>query len=143
MDTMSASPRASSASATSGMLMRLLVITGTVTTSRSRRVAQLKAARGTMVATVGTRASCQPMPVLSKETPAACKASANARVSSQWLPCATKSSSEMRKMMRKSLPTTSRTRCTIANAKRCLASALPPQWSVRWLVCGARNWLIR
>ena len=76
-----------------------LVITGTLTTSRKRRVAQLKAARGTKVATVGMRASCQPMPVLSSETPAACKASANALTSSQLQPCSTKSSKEMRKMM--------------------------------------------
>ena len=64
IDTMSALPRANMASPTSGVLMRLEVITGMVNALRTLAVTQVKAARGTLVAMVGMRASCQPMPVL-------------------------------------------------------------------------------
>ena len=77
METMSASPLANTASAISGVLILLLVMTGTATASRSLRVAQLNAAGGTTVATVGMRASCQPMPELKIETPAFSRAFAN------------------------------------------------------------------
>lgn len=64
METMSASPPARMRSATSGVLMRLVVISGTLRCFLSSAVTQLKAPRGTLVAMVGMRASCQPMPVL-------------------------------------------------------------------------------
>ena len=50
--------------------MRLVAITGMRISSFSRAVTQAKAARGTMVAMVGMRASCQPMPVLIIVAPA-------------------------------------------------------------------------
>jgi hypothetical protein len=71
IDTMSASPAASTSSATSGVLMRLVVISGIFTSPFMRAVTQAKAARGTIVAMVGMRASCQPMPVLMIVAPAA------------------------------------------------------------------------
>ncbi len=64
IDTRSASPAASTRSATAGSLIRLLVTSGTLTAPLSLRVTQVNAARGTIVAIVGMRASCQPMPVL-------------------------------------------------------------------------------
>jgi hypothetical protein len=69
MDTMSAWPLARMSSATSGVLMRLLVTSGVVMPAAANSafilaVTQANAARGTLVAIVGTRASCQPMPVL-------------------------------------------------------------------------------
>jgi hypothetical protein len=64
-------PSARIASATSGVLIRLQAITGMPTSGRSRAVSQAKAARGTEVAIVGTRASCQPMPVFRSVAPAA------------------------------------------------------------------------
>ena len=51
--------------------MRLVAISGSLTSPFSRRVTQANAARGTIVAIVGTRASCQPMPVLMIVAPAA------------------------------------------------------------------------
>ena len=47
-----------------GSLMRLVVMSGIFTAPFSRRVTHANAARGTIVAMVGMRASCQPMPVL-------------------------------------------------------------------------------
>src|SRR5213594_2866119 len=71
IDTMSASPRAMMSSATAGSLMRLVAISGIETAPFKRRVTHANAARGTMVAIVGMRASCQPMPVLMIVAPAA------------------------------------------------------------------------
>ena len=59
MDTISASPRAKTVSATSGVLIRLEVMTGIDNSARTLALAQVKAARGTLVAMVGMRASCQ------------------------------------------------------------------------------------
>ena len=70
IDTRSHAPRASSSSATSGLLMRLEATTGMRTSLRKRSVTEAKAARGTEVTMVGTRASCQPMPVLMMVAPA-------------------------------------------------------------------------
>ena len=70
IDTMSAWPAAMISSASSGVLIRLDAHTGTSTTSVSRAVTHAHAARGTWVMIVGTRASCQPMPVLKTVTPA-------------------------------------------------------------------------
>ena len=49
--------------------MRLVVINGIDTAPFSLRVTQLKAPRGTGVAMVGMRASCQPIPVLMMVAP--------------------------------------------------------------------------
>ena len=70
METISASPRAITASATSGVLIRLDVMTGIGISARNRALTQVKAARGTEVAMVGIRASCQPIPVLKIVAPA-------------------------------------------------------------------------
>ena len=96
MDTKSASPDASTASAISGVLMRLLAQTGIDTSPLSLRASQVKAARGTEVAMVGIRASCQPMPELSIDAPAASMARASCATSDQSCPSGTRSMSEMR-----------------------------------------------
>ena len=95
-DTMSAWPAARIASATSGMLIRLTATSGTPTCGFRRAVMPAKAPRGTEVAMVGTRASCQPMPELMIVAPAASTARAWATISSQALPSSTRSSSESR-----------------------------------------------
>src|SRR3546814_11826225 len=64
IDTMSAPPEARMRSATSGMLMRLVATNGSATCGRSFAVTPANAPRGTDVVMVGTRASCQPIPVL-------------------------------------------------------------------------------
>ena len=96
IDTMSASPRAISVSAVAGSLMRLVVISGISTLLFIRRVTHANAARGTMVAIVGIRASCQPMPVLMIVAPAASIACASETTSSQVLPPSTRSSIDSR-----------------------------------------------
>ncbi|MNI42264.1 hypothetical protein D3C73_965460 [compost metagenome] len=118
MDTMSASPSAKICSATSGVLMRLVVISGMLTEPRSLAVTLLNAARGTLVAMVGIRASCQPIPVLMIVAPACSTALANSTISSQVLPPSTRSSIDRRKMMMKFGPTASRTRRTISTGRR-------------------------
>ena len=64
IDTMSAQPSANTPSATSGELIRFEVMTGIDTSPINFCVTQVNARRGTEVAIVGTRASCQPIPVL-------------------------------------------------------------------------------
>ncbi|MNP51550.1 hypothetical protein D3C76_1458820 [compost metagenome] len=96
METMSASPSARICSATSGVLMRLVVISGICTAPRSLAVTLLNAARGTLVAMVGMRASCQPMPVLISVAPACSMAFASTTISSQLLPPSTRSSIDRR-----------------------------------------------
>jgi hypothetical protein len=59
-------------------------------------VTQAKAARGTLVAMVGTRASCQPMPVLMMLAPAFATALPSCTTSSQLLPSGTRSSIDRR-----------------------------------------------
>ena len=76
--------------------MRLVVINGILTSPMSLRVTHANAARGTMVAMVGMRASCQPMPVLMIVAPAASTACASATTSSQVLPPSTRSSIDRR-----------------------------------------------
>ena len=49
--------------------MRLVVITGMETSPLNLPVTSAKAARGTEVTMVGTRASCQPIPVLIRVAP--------------------------------------------------------------------------
>ena len=143
IDTMSAQPEARTSSATSGVLIRLVVTSGILTAPLSRLVTQAKAARGTIVAMVGMRASCQPMPVLMMVAPAVSIACARATTSSQVLPPWTRSSIDRRKMMMKSGPTFSRVARTISTGKRMRFAKLPPHSSSRRLVCGATNWLIR
>ncbi|MOA23933.1 hypothetical protein D3C78_1445850 [compost metagenome] len=118
IDTMSASPSARICSATCGVLMRLVVISGMPTVPRSLAVTLLNAARGTLVAMVGIRASCQPIPVLMRVAPACSMALANCTISSQVLPPSTRSSIDRRKMMMKFGPTASRTRRTISTGRR-------------------------
>ena len=57
-------------SAISGVLIRLDVISGSFTSPFSFSVTQVNAARGTLVAMVGIRASCHPIPVLIIVAPA-------------------------------------------------------------------------
>ena len=57
---------------------------------------EAKAARGTIVAIVGIRASCQPMPVLMIVAPAASMPCASSTTSSQLLPPSTRSSIDRR-----------------------------------------------
>ena len=92
----SACPEASTCSATSGSWMRFEATTGTPTSSRRCWVCSAKAARGTEVTMVGTRASCQPIPVESTSTPARTRDCASAVVSVQVCPSGTRSSREMR-----------------------------------------------
>ena len=70
MLTISAQPSAKTSSATSGVLIRFDVMTGIDTLPMSFFVTHEKAARGTDVAMVGMRASCQPIPVLMMVAPA-------------------------------------------------------------------------
>ena len=96
MEIRSALPAARICSATSGVLIRLLVTNGMDTAPFSRPVTQVKAARGTMLAMVGMRASCQPMPVLMMVAPAVSTCLASATTWGQELPPATRSSMESR-----------------------------------------------
>ena len=57
---------------------------------------QFQAPRGTWVMIVGTRDSCQPMPVFSTEAPARSTSSASSTTSSYVCPSSTRSSKEMR-----------------------------------------------
>ena len=78
------------------MLMRLVAISGSDTCGFRRAVMPVKAARGTEVAMVGMRASCQPMPVLISVAPAASMALACCTTSSQARPSSTRSSIDSR-----------------------------------------------
>ena len=140
---MSAQPSASASSHVAGSLKRLVVMRGTPTFPISFWVTNRNPPRGTMVAMVGMRASCQPMPVLIKFAPARSVIWASRSTSSQLDPPATKSSMLNRYMMRKSSPTASRMRVRISSGKRQRRSKSPPHRSVRWLVSATRNWLMR
>ncbi len=96
IETRSASPRARMSSAISGELIRLDAQTGMLTAFLRRAVHGTQAPCGTWVMIVGTRASCQPMPVLNIETPAASSSWASASTSSQVWPPSTRSTSEIR-----------------------------------------------
>ena len=96
IETRSAAPRASSSSATSGVLIRLLVTSGIETAPLTFSVTQPNAPRGTEVAMVGIRASCQPMPVLMMVAPAASTSLARAVTSSRVEPPGTRSSMDSR-----------------------------------------------
>ncbi len=96
IETRSAFPSASNCSAISGVLMRLLVTSGMPTLPMTLFVTQAKAPRGTEVAMVGMRASCQPMPLLMTVAPAASTAWASRITSSRVEPPGTRSSMERR-----------------------------------------------
>ena len=96
IDTMSALPSARMDSAISGVLMRLVAISGMPTCSLSFCVTQAKPARGTQVAMVGMRASCQPMPLLISVAPAASIACASCTTSSKVEPPSIRSSMDSR-----------------------------------------------
>ncbi len=96
IDTRSAPPVAMISSAISGELIRLEAQTGTDTSALSRAVRDRQAPGGTWVMIVGTRASCQPMPVLSSVTPASSSRCASSITSSHVWPPSTRSSSEIR-----------------------------------------------
>ena len=74
------------------MLMRLVATSGKDTCGLSFAVTPANAARGTEVAMVGTRDSCQPMPVLMIVAPAASIARACCTISVQSDPSGTSSS---------------------------------------------------
>ena len=143
IDTRSAWPDAMISSAVSGLLIRLDATTGIPTSSFNFAVAQANAARGTEVTMVGTRASCQPMPVLRIVVPAASSFLASSAVSCQVCALSTRSSRLMRYCRMKSSPTSSLVRRTISTGKRIRFSAVPPHASVRSLVRAASIWLIR
>ncbi len=92
----SASPRASTSSPTCGRLIRFEVTTGIFTCGRNEAVIEVNAARGTDVTMVGTRASCQPIPVLMIDAPAASISLPSATTSSQFWPPSTRSAIESR-----------------------------------------------
>ena len=76
--------------------MRLVVTSGMETAPMTFLVTQVYAPRGTEVAMVGMRASCQPMPVLMIVAPAASIALASVTTSSRVEPPGTRSSIESR-----------------------------------------------
>jgi len=123
--------------------MRLVATSGMETEPLSLCVTHEKPPRGTEVAIVGMRASCQPMPVLMIEAPAASTACPSATTSFQSEPPSTRSSIERRKMMMKSLLVERRTSSMMRIGSRKRPSAEPPHSSVRKLVRCAMNWLIR
>ena len=139
MDTASAWPLAMMRSAVSGSLIRLEATTGIDTTFFTWRVTSANAARGTEVTMVGTRASCQPMPLLIRLAPAFSIARARSSTSSRVLPSGTRSITDRRYMMMKSSPQRRRVSSTISTGKRRRFSALPPYSSLRLLVRGAVN----
>lgn len=95
-DTMSAQPSASNSSAISGVLMRFVVTSGMETSPMTFLVTKVYAPRGTDVAMVGMRASCQPMPVLMMVAPAASISLASCTTSSRVEPPGTRSIIESR-----------------------------------------------
>ncbi len=91
MLTISAQPSAKTSSAVCGLLIRFEVMTGIETSPISFFVTQANARRGTLVAIVGMRASCQPMPVLMIVAPASSMALASVTTSSHVEPFGTRS----------------------------------------------------
>ena len=138
-DTKSACPCSRISSATEGILMRFEATTGIETTFLSRAAANAKAARGTLVAMVGTTDSCQPIPVFSASAPACSSACASRSISSPVKPPSTKSIAEIRYMINKPEPTRSRVRRTTSTGNRILFSSEPPHSSSRLLVRKAVN----
>ena len=143
METISARPSARICSATSGILIRLVVTKGIFTSPFIFCVTHVKAALGTMVAIVGIRASCQPIPVLMILTPAFSNSFANNTTSSHVLPSGTKSNIESLNMRINSSPTLFLISLTISSGNFILFLYSPPHSSVRLLVFFAINWLIK
>ena len=135
----SARPSAKIASATAGVLIRLEAATGIATAALIRSDAETKAARGTACAMVGTRASCQPIPVVKLSAPAASSNVASSTSSSPVSPPSTRSSIDMRNAIARPSATRPRAWRTTSTAKRARFAKLPPQSSSRWLVRGDRN----
>mmetsp|Transcript_13769 Transcript_13769/g.40763 ORF Transcript_13769/g.40763 Transcript_13769/m.40763 type:complete len:205 (-) Transcript_13769:834-1448(-) len=88
---MSAQPSSSTRSATAGSLMRFVVQSGMPTSPLSFLVTHAKPPRGTEVAMVGMRASCQPMPVLMMDAPALSMFLASCTISGHEEPPSTRS----------------------------------------------------
>ena len=139
------SREASTSSATSGVLMRLVVISGILTSPLSRlrhpgeggarhhrrdgRNARLVPADAGIDDRRPRRLDA-PWPV--------------ATTSSQVLPPSTRSSIDRRKMMMKFGPTLARVRAHRSRRRSgCGSRNCRPTRRSRWLVCGAMNWLIR
>jgi hypothetical protein len=139
----SAAPLASSASAPSGALKRFVAMTGNRVAALMRAETQPNAPRGTMPAMVGTRASCQPMPVLSSVAPAPSICDATHSASAPVPPPSTRSSPESRKMMMKFRPVAARVFATVSSATRARFGSDPPHSSSREFVRGARNSLMK
>ena len=96
IEIISACPSVRIFSATSGVLILLVVINGMDSLPINRFVTQLNPPRGTIVAMVGTRASCQPIPVLIIVAPAFSISFAKYSTSSQVEPSSTRSSIDNR-----------------------------------------------
>ena len=118
METKSASPSANTCSATSGILMRLLVMVGMLSSLFRRPVTPENAARGTIVAIVGTADSCQVKCVLIIVAPAFSISLASNTTSSQDIPPCNISIAAIRKIKIKFSPTSARQRRIISKGKR-------------------------
>ena len=102
METMSVISSLKRFSATTGSFIRFDVTTGIFRYGRSLPVTHENAARGTIIAIVGTRASCQPIPVFIRDAPASSTRCPSSTTSSKLLPSSTKSRQERRKISIKS-----------------------------------------
>ena len=125
------------------MLIRFDVMTGIETSLRTRAVTDVKAARGTMVAMVGTADSCHVKWVEMTDAPAFSNSRASRATSSQLMPPSSISMPAIRKIMMKSSPTAARHRRTTSSANRMRFSYDPPYSSVRIFVFSTRNVEIR
>ena len=139
IDTISACPSIKICSAISGILIRLVATKGIFTSPLIFSVTQENAARGTIVAIVGIRDSCHPIPVLIIVAPAFSISFAKATTSSQLLPPSTKSNMDNLYIIIKCRPTFSRHALTISTGNFIRFSKLPPHSSFLWFVLGAIN----
>ena len=96
MDTKSASPSPTSASASAAVLTRLDAITGTLTAARTAAAHGAQAPCGTPDWTVGTRDSCHPIPTFSASAGPLASRLASATTSSTDAPPGTRSAPEIR-----------------------------------------------
>ena len=135
-------PQPSNSSASSGVLIRFEVMTGIPTCPISLRVTQAQPPRGTEVAMVGTRASCQPMPVLRMLAPAASIALASCTTSSKP-PLPARHKINQRDAVDHDKIGANGGAHAAHHLDRQPASGFhrhPPSGSVRWLVAAHRNW---
>ena len=122
------------------MLIRFEAITGTSTASLTARAHGRHAPWGTSAWTVGTRASCQPMPTLIASTaPPETSARASSIVSARVPPASTKLAPDIRNTTAWPGPPAARTAAATSRANRVLPSKDPPHSSSRRFVAGARN----